>query len=58
MAGLCLRRRKDMAFIDLRLPELKEYIQRIEFAAHEREKYQALCNEATGAIKKYEVRIA
>lgn len=42
MRTLCLRRRKDMKFIDLRLPELTEYVHRISFRAEEREKYKAL----------------
>lgn len=31
-----------MKFIDLRLPELTEYINRIEFLPEEKEKYEAL----------------
>jgi SWI/SNF-related matrix-associated actin-dependent regulator of chromatin subfamily A3 len=42
MRTLCLRRRKDMKFIDLRLPELTEYVHRISFRAEEKEKYKAL----------------
>jgi len=42
MRTMCLRRRKDMKFIDLRLPELSEYIHRIPFRKDEREKYEAL----------------
>jgi SWI/SNF-related matrix-associated actin-dependent regulator of chromatin subfamily A3 len=42
MRTLCLRRRKDMKFIDLRLPELTEYVHRIPFRAEEKKKYKAL----------------
>lgn len=39
MGTICLRRRKDMKFINLRLPELSSHILRIKFSKHEREKY-------------------
>ncbi len=42
MRTMCLRRKKDMKFIDLKLPELSEYIHRIAFRKDEREKYEAL----------------
>ena len=42
MATICLRRKKEMKFVDLRLPELTEYVHRIEFLPHEQEKYEAL----------------
>lgn len=42
MRGICLRRKKEMAFIDLRLPELSEYVHKIKFHPHEQEKYEAL----------------
>lgn len=35
MAAFTLRRRKDMAFIDLRLPKLDEYVHRVEFTSKE-----------------------
>jgi SWI/SNF-related matrix-associated actin-dependent regulator of chromatin subfamily A3 len=37
-----LRRKKDMKFVDLKLPELSEYVHRITFRNDEREKYEAL----------------
>jgi len=37
-----LRRKKDMKFVDLKLPELSEYVHRITFRKDEREKYDAL----------------
>ena len=37
-----LRRKKDMKFVDLKLPELSEYVHRITFRKDEQEKYDAL----------------
>lgn len=42
MRSMCLRRKKEMKFVDLRLPELSEYVHRIPFRKDEREKYDAL----------------
>lgn len=42
MKDLCLRRRKDMKFVDLKLPPKTEYIHRITFWADEKKKYEAL----------------
>lgn len=42
MATTCLRRRKDMSFINLRLPAITSRILRIKFHPHELEKYNAL----------------
>lgn len=50
MRTVCLRRKKEMSFVDLRLPELSEYIHRVEFLPHEREKYEALQAEAKGLL--------
>ena len=41
MRTWCLRRKKDMKFVDLKLPELSEYVHRITFRKDEREKYDA-----------------
>lgn len=41
MGTICLRRRKDMDFINLKLPEMTSRIIRIKFNAHEQEKYNA-----------------
>jgi len=41
MRTWCLRRKKDMKFVDLKLPELCEYVHRITFRKDEREKYDA-----------------
>ncbi|KAL9031140.1 MAG: hypothetical protein Q9196_000816 [Gyalolechia fulgens] len=50
MGSMCLRRKKEMSFVDLRLPELTEYVHRVEFLPHEREKYEALKAEAQGLL--------
>jgi SWI/SNF-related matrix-associated actin-dependent regulator of chromatin subfamily A3 len=42
MRTMCLRRKKDMKFVDLKLPELSEYVHRITFRNDEKEKYAAL----------------
>jgi SWI/SNF-related matrix-associated actin-dependent regulator of chromatin subfamily A3 len=42
MRTFCLRRKKDMKFVDLKLPELSEYVHRIAFRKDEQEKYDAL----------------
>lgn len=40
MGTICLRRRKDMGFVNLRLPPLTSRVLRVKFHAHEQEKYQ------------------
>lgn len=42
MRTFCLRRKKEMRFVDLKLPDLSEYIHRITFRKDERKKYDAL----------------
>ena len=54
MATLCLRRRKDMSFIDLKLPPLTEYIHKFNLASHEQEKYDALELEAKGLFNEFQ----
>ncbi|KAF2209887.1 hypothetical protein CERZMDRAFT_46189 [Cercospora zeae-maydis SCOH1-5] len=53
MRAFTLRRRKDMAFIDLKLPELKEFVHRLQFSTEEQQKYDALDEEARGVLKAY-----
>lgn len=50
MATICLRRKKEMKFVDLKLPELSEFVHRIDFLDHEKEKYEALQVEAKGLL--------
>jgi SWI/SNF-related matrix-associated actin-dependent regulator of chromatin subfamily A3 len=57
MAGICLRRKKEMSFIDLRLPELSEYVHKIKLHAHEQEKYDALEAQAKGTLDIYRKNI-
>ena len=54
MRTICLRRKKEMKFVDLRLPEISEFVHRIQFGPNEREKYEALQAEAQGLLRKYE----
>ncbi|KAI6783378.1 uncharacterized protein J7T54_004405 [Emericellopsis cladophorae] len=56
MQDLCLRRRKDMKFVDLKLPEKKEFVQRIPFYPEEKQKYDALLAEAKGALEQFQAR--
>ncbi|EEU40351.1 uncharacterized protein NECHADRAFT_91099 [Fusarium vanettenii 77-13-4] len=56
MHGLCLRRKKDMKFVDLKLPEKKEYIHRIAFRKDEKRKYDALLDEARGVLEAWQAR--
>jgi SWI/SNF-related matrix-associated actin-dependent regulator of chromatin subfamily A3 len=53
MSDLCLRRKKEMKFVDLKLPELSEYVHKVEFLPHEKEKYDALEAEAKGTLEQY-----
>ncbi|KAJ5495403.1 hypothetical protein N7539_000519 [Penicillium diatomitis] len=50
MSTICLRRRKDMQFINLRLPEMTSRVLRVKFHPHELEKYNAFQKEAKGAL--------
>jgi SWI/SNF-related matrix-associated actin-dependent regulator of chromatin subfamily A3 len=56
MHDITLRRKKDMKFIDLKLPELTEYIHKIDLLPHEKEKYEALEKEAKGELETYRAR--
>lgn len=53
---LCLRRRKDMKFVDLKLPEKKKFVHRIAFRPEEKRKYDALLSEAKGALEEFQAR--
>ena len=50
MSTICLRRMKDMKFVDLRLPELVSHKYPIKFHSHEREKYDAFNAQAKGLV--------
>lgn len=56
MNDLCLRRVKDMKFVDLKLPAKTEYIHRITFWEDEKKKYDALLSEAQGALRDFQSR--
>ncbi|KAF1929812.1 uncharacterized protein M421DRAFT_419589 [Didymella exigua CBS 183.55] len=53
MGNICLRRKKEMSFIDLRLPELSEYVHKFKLHPHEQEKYDALEAQAKGTLDIY-----
>lgn len=57
MGGICLRRKKEMSFIDLRLPELSEYVHKFKLHPHEQEKYDALEAQAKGTLDIYKSNI-
>ncbi|KAH4937778.1 hypothetical protein HBI79_064250 [Parastagonospora nodorum] len=57
MSGICLRRKKEMSFIDLRLPDLSEYVHKIKLHPHEQEKYDALEAQAKGTLDVYRKNI-
>ncbi|KAF2854582.1 hypothetical protein T440DRAFT_441724 [Plenodomus tracheiphilus IPT5] len=57
MSSVCLRRKKDMSFINLRLPPISEYVHKIKLHAHEQEKYDALEAQAKGTLSMYERNI-
>lgn len=42
MQDICLRRKKDMKFVDLKLPKKTEYLHRITFLPEEKSKYDTL----------------
>jgi len=56
MRSICLRRKKEMKFVNLNLPELSEYIHKISFWEHEKEKYLLLEQEAKGTLADYRAR--
>ncbi|KID70884.1 DNA repair and recombination protein RAD5B, partial [Metarhizium hybridum] len=58
MQDICLRRKKDMKFVDLKIPEKKEYLHRITFHPEEKRKYEALLTEARGALADYQAKAA
>ncbi|KAJ5099789.1 hypothetical protein N7532_006790 [Penicillium argentinense] len=53
MATICLRRTKSMKFVDIRLPEMTSRILRVKFHDHEQKKYDALQQEAKGALLQF-----
>lgn len=50
MKSFTLRRRKEMEFVDLKLPPLEEFVNCVEFTAKERERYDALEKQAEGVL--------
>lgn len=54
MKDICLRRKKDMSFINLNLPPKTEYVHRVTFDTTEQTKYDALLAEAQGALEAFQ----
>ncbi|KAJ8114373.1 hypothetical protein ONZ43_g4916 [Nemania bipapillata] len=50
---LCLRRKKDMAFINLRMPEKTEYVHRVRFSKLEQLKYEKMLAEARDVLQQF-----
>ena len=56
MSTVCLRRMKDMKFIDLKLPEITSLKYPVTFLRHERERYDAFKSEAQGVLEQAKAR--
>lgn len=50
---LCLRRKKDMAFINLQVPEKTEYVHRVRFTKVEQLKYEKMLAEARETLQQF-----
>ncbi|TGJ86555.1 hypothetical protein E0Z10_g2257 [Xylaria hypoxylon] len=50
---LCLRRKKDMAFINLRMPEKTEYVHRVRFTKLEQLRYEKMLTEAREILQQF-----
>ncbi|KAI5286232.1 hypothetical protein KEM52_002095, partial [Ascosphaera acerosa] len=53
MATFCLRRRKDMSFMNLRLPKLSSHVLRLKLSPDEQKQYNALNQEAWDLLLRY-----
>ncbi|KAF3482406.1 DNA repair protein RAD5 [Arthroderma uncinatum] len=53
MATICLRRKKDMSFVNLRLPPMESHILHVKFLPHEKEKYEMFEAEAKGVFMDF-----
>ncbi|KIW97302.1 uncharacterized protein Z519_02694 [Cladophialophora bantiana CBS 173.52] len=51
MSTICLRRMKDMKFIDLKLPNITFHKYPVRFLPHEKERYDAFKQEAKGLVE-------
>ncbi|KAI1304821.1 SNF2 family N-terminal domain-containing protein [Xylaria venustula] len=50
---LCLRRKKDMGFINLRMPEKTEYVHRVRFTKLEQRRYEKILTEARDILQQF-----
>jgi len=53
MAAFTLRRRKEMSFIDLKLPKIEEYKHAVTFTDKEKSRYEAFEKQAKGQLAKF-----
>lgn len=53
MSAFTLRRRKEMSFIDLKLPAIEEYKHAVTFTDKEKARYEAFEKQAKGQLAKY-----
>ena len=53
MQSICLRRKKEMKFVNLKLPKLTEFKHPVDWAENERECYNTLMAEAKGKLEEY-----
>jgi SWI/SNF-related matrix-associated actin-dependent regulator of chromatin subfamily A3 len=53
MAASTLRRRKEMSFIDLKLPKIEEYKHTVTFTDKEKLRYEAFEKQAKGQLAKF-----
>ncbi|APA13003.1 hypothetical protein SS1G_08499 [Sclerotinia sclerotiorum 1980 UF-70] len=54
MRAMCLRRKKDMKFVDLKLPDLSEFVHKVKFRDDELKVYEALVKQAQGMAQQYQ----
>lgn len=56
MSTMCLRRMKDMKFVDLKLPGITFHRYAVQFLPHEQERYDAFKNEAQGMLEEVKAK--
>ncbi|KAA8570869.1 hypothetical protein EYC84_000258 [Monilinia fructicola] len=54
MRSMCLRRKKEMNFVDLKLPELSEFVHKVKFRNDELKIYEALVEQAKGMAQQFQ----
>ncbi|KIV91642.1 hypothetical protein PV10_06158 [Exophiala mesophila] len=56
MSTMCLRRMKDMKFVDLKLPGITFHRYAVKFLPHEQERYDAFKTEAKGMLEEVKAK--